>query len=57
MEPGPPNPHADLGGSPSAVHPRLHEALDYANSSQRLPSVSDAKHVEELAGDLCRRDP
>ncbi|CAE7199061.1 unnamed protein product [Symbiodinium natans] len=24
-------------------------ALDYANSKQRLPSVSDAKHVEELA--------
>ena len=26
----------------------LLEALDYANSKQRLPSVNDAKHMEEL---------
>ena len=26
----------------------LPEALDYANSKQRLPSVNDAKHMEEL---------
>ena len=48
--PGPPNTYVDLGGSYSAGQCRLHEALDYANSAQRLPSVSDAKHVEELAG-------